>query len=154
MSHILWSWGKDNYIYTNNMDDGMFILISLTVYTKLGQQYIYWRLVLPLKRTLANEEWAKETLRSSTEVILHLGQNNTMPQYGPSVKSSSKPRPGCLEDKLWAAVRTSDTSWYWWAPPTSMREEWSPSLLRCAQQDCERQQSQVTARQIFIRYES
>lgn len=54
----------------------MFILISLTDYTKLGQQWVCWKLLLPLKRTLTNEKRTKVNLRSPTVVILHLGQNN------------------------------------------------------------------------------
>lgn len=44
-----------NYIYINNLDDGTFILITFTDNTKLGQQWICWRLLLPLKGTLTNQ---------------------------------------------------------------------------------------------------
>lgn len=73
----------DNYIYINNLDDGTFILITFTDNTKLGQQWICWRLLLPLERDLdKTKEWANKNLRSSTVIILHLGQNNPMQQYG------------------------------------------------------------------------
>lgn len=45
----------DNYIYINNLDDGMFFLITHTGNAKLGQQWICWKLLLPLKGTLTTK---------------------------------------------------------------------------------------------------